>query len=301
MKIPFVDIKRNQEPLKKEIFAAIEKIVDTTQYILGPAVEQFEQAFATYCGKKNCVGVSNGTSALELALRAYNIQAGDEVITTPNTFFSGASVINLIGATPVFVDVEENSNNMDPEQAAKVITKKTKAIIVTHLYGRPANMEAFLALGKKHNITIIEDCAQAHGATYKGKKLPYGETGCFSFYPGKNLGSWGDGGAVVTDNQAIAERIKSLRNFGGSFRAYQHNEIAGNNRLQPVQAAVLNVKLKHLDTWVQERRRKAAYYDQHLKNIITIPTPTTNGEHAYYVYCIETEQRDALQTYLETQ
>ena len=299
MNIPFVDIKRNQEPLKKEIFAAIEHIVDKTQYILGPAVEHFEKAFADYCGKKYCVGVSNGTAALELALRAYDIHSGDEVITAANTFFSGASVINLVGATPVFVDVEENSNNLDPKKLATAITNKTKAIIVTHLYGRPANMEAVLALGKKHNIVIIEDCAQAHGATYQGKKVPYGETGCFSFYPGKNLGSWGDGGAVVTNNKIIAERITSLRNFGGSFKAYQHNEIAGNNRLQPLQAAVLAIKLKHLDTWIQERRKKAAYYTKHLKGIVKTPEDTEG--HAYHIYCIETEQRDTLQQYLEEQ
>ncbi len=300
MKLAFVDLKRQYATIKKEIDTAIHETITSTNFILGSEPHTFEKNFATYCEKKYCVGVGNGTIALELALRAYNITSG-EVITTPNTFFSGASIINMAGATPVFVDIEPESYNIDPKKIERAITPHTHAIIATHLYGRPADMEPILKIAKKHKLIVIEDCAQAHGATYKRKKIPYGETGCFSFYPGKNLGAYGDGGAVVTDNKEVAERIKSLRNFGGSFKAYQHNEIAGNQRLHALQAAILDVKLKHLNMWITERRKKAALYTKLLEGIVHTPQLPTNGEHAFHLYVIETDQRDQLAAYLEKQ
>ncbi|MDO8555681.1 MAG: DegT/DnrJ/EryC1/StrS family aminotransferase [Nanoarchaeota archaeon] len=298
MQVAFVDLKRQYETIKNDIDKAIQNTIATTNFVLGEEPHPFEINFAKYCGKKYCVGVGSGTAALELALRAYNITSG-EVITTPSTFFSGASVINMVGAEPVFVDVEKESNNIDPKKIEAAITKKTKAIIVTHLYGRPADMDPILNIAQKHNLIIIEDAAQAHGTQYKGKIVPYGETGCFSFYPGKILGAYGDGGAVVTDNKEVAERVKSLRNFGGSFKQYTHKEIAGNHRLHGLQATILDAKLKHLPAWVKLRQQHAARYTKLLQGIVKTPELPSYGEHSFYVYVIETEQRDALVEYLK--
>ncbi len=300
MQIQFVDLHRQYLSIKDEIDKAINQTIATSNYVLGEEPHQFEINFAKYCGKKYCVGVGSGTAALELALMAHNISSG-EVITTPSTFFSGASVVNIVGAEPVFVDAEEEGNNINPDLIEKAITKKTKAIIVTHLYGRSADVDPILEIAKKHNLIVIEDCAQAHGAEYKGKIVPYGKTGCFSFYPGKILGAYGDGGAVVTDNKEIADRVRSLRNFGGSFKQYIHKEIAGNNRLHALQAEILNTKLKHLSSWVKLRQQHAARYTKLLQGVVETPKLPSYGKHSFYVYVIETDKRDELAEYLKKQ
>ncbi|MEK6812737.1 MAG: DegT/DnrJ/EryC1/StrS family aminotransferase [Nanoarchaeota archaeon] len=300
MNIQFVDLHRQYLSIKKEIDGAIQQTIATSQYVLGEEPHPFEIHFAKYCGKKYCVGVGSGTAALELSLRAYNISSG-EVITTPSTFFSGASVVNMVGAEPVFVDVEKDSNNMDPTKVEAAITKNTKAIIATHLYGRSAEMDPLLKIAKRHDLIVIEDAAQAHGAVYKGKIVPYGETGCFSFYPGKILGAYGDGGAVVTDNKEVAERVRSLRNFGGSFKQYVHKEIAGNQRLHALQAAILDVKLQHLSAWVSLRQELAARYTKLLQGVVETPSLPSYGKHSFYAYVIETDQREALAEYLQRQ
>jgi len=300
MQIQFVDIHRQYLSMKSEIDDAIKQTISSSNYVLGEEACQFEINFAKYCGKKHCIGVGSGTAALELALRAYNINSG-EVITTPSTFFSGASVVNMAGAEPVFVDAEEEGNNINPALIEQAITEKTKAIISTHLYGRPADMDPILEIARKHKLQVIEDCAQAHGTEYKGRIVPYGETGCFSFYPGKILGAYGDGGAVVTDNKEIADHVRSLRDFGGSFKQYVHKEIAGNHRLHALQAAILDAKLKHLPAWVKLRQQHAARYTELLGGMVETPKLPAYGKHSFYVYVIETDQRDALAGYLKKQ
>ncbi len=299
MKIDFVDLARQNKIYKKELMQAIEHIVDTASFIYGSELTNFENDFAAFCKKKYCVGVNSGTDALMLALLAYGIGKEDEVITVPNSYFSTAMVISNIGATAVFVDINPQTYNIDVTRIEEKITKKTKAIIPVHLYGQPADMDPIVVLSKKYNLTIIEDCCQAHGARYKGKSLPYTETGAFSFYPGKNLGSFGDGGAIVTNNVKIKEKLEYLRNDGAK-KKYEHKMLGYKSRLDTLQAAILSIKLKYLNEFVEKRRNAARLYSQKLADIKQVKTPyeATYAYHVHHIYTILTNKRDELQNYL---
>jgi len=271
--IPLVDLKAQYNSIKGEIDAAIHRVVEQGQFILGPEVKAFEDEMAAYCGTKFAVGVASGTDALHLALLACGIVSSDEVITTPFTFIATAESVAKCGARPVFVDIDQRTYNMDPEQIESKITRKTKAILPVHLYGQPAAMDRILQIAQKHNLVVIEDCAQALGAEYKGKKVgSLGNAGCLSFFPAKNLGAYGDGGMVVTNDAQIADNVSILR-VHGSKAAYQHVMHGFNSRLDALQAAVLRVKLKHLDHWNELRRSKAALYTKLLNGIDGIEPP----------------------------
>jgi len=277
----------------------IEHIVDTASFIYGPELTAFENDFAKFCKKKYSVGLNSGTDALMLALLAYGIGKGDEVITVPNSYFSTAMVISNIGAVPVFVDINPQTYNIDAARIEEKITKKTKAIIPVHLYGQATDMDPIVDIAKKYNLIIIEDCCQAHGAKYKGKSLPYTQTGAFSFYPSKNLGSFGDGGAVVTDNIAIKEKLEYLRNDGAK-KKYEHKMFGYKSRLDTLQAAILSVKLRHLEEFVEKRRKAANTYNKKLADIkqITTPYEAQYAYHAFHIYAIVCDKRDELREHL---
>ena len=273
MNIPLVDLKAQYNSMKDEIDAAIQRVVRSGQFVLGPEVKAFEEEMAVYCGTKFAVGVASGTDALQLALLAYGIKPGDEVITTPFTFIATAESIAKCGAKPVFVDIDPRTYNIDPAQIEPKITSKTRAILPVHLYGQPAAMERILELAQKHNLKIIEDCAQALGAEYKARKVgSLGDAGCLSFFPSKNLGAYGDGGMVVTNDLAIDETVRILR-VHGSKTTYQHVLHGFNSRLDALQAAVLRVKLKHLDRWNELRRSRTSLYSRLLSRIEGIQPP----------------------------
>lgn len=299
MNVAFVDLVRQNQLHRTEYARAINQVVASADFILGQQVEQFESAFAHFCGARYCISLNSGTDALEFALRAYGISAGDQVITAPNSYFSTAMVVTKLGATPVFADIDPQTYTLDPHQVAVAITPKTRAIIPVHLCGQPADMDPLIALAKKYRLTIIEDCCQAHGAKYKGKTVPITGTGAFSFYPGKNLGSFGDGGALVTNSSAVATLVKKLRN-DGSLTKYRHELIGSKSRLDALQAAILNIKLKYLHRWNNLRRRHARQYHQLLKNIpqIKIPREAAYAHHLYHLYVVEVSRRDKLQHYL---
>lgn len=299
MNVSFVDLKRQNRRHRREFLAAIKTVVDQADFILGQDLETFETKFAKFCGAKYCLGLNSGTDALEFALRAYNIGPGDEVITAPNSYFSTAMVITKVGARPVFADVDPDTYTLDSDKVAAAITPKTRALIPVHLCGQPADMDLLIDLAQKHGLTIIEDCCQAHGAQYKDKTVPVTGTGAFSFYPGKNLGSFGDSGALVTNNSHLASLVKKLRN-DGSLIKYHHDVIGSKSRLDTIQAAVLLAKLKHLKLWNQLRRRHARLYHQLLKDIpqIKLPLKAPYADHVYHLYVIETPGRNQLQQYL---
>lgn len=300
MNIDFVDLKRQNKLYKNELMRAIEQIVDDATFVFGKPLEEFEEQFARFCNKKYCIGVNSGTDALFLTLKAYGISVGDEVITAPNSYIASAMVATNVGAKPVFADVDPQSYNINPTKIEAVITKKTKAIIPVHLYGQAADMDPIVAIAKKHNLIIIEDCCQAHGAKYKGEDVPYTETGAFSFYPGKNLGAFGDGGAVVTDNLEIRHKLEYLRN-DGSTKKYEHKMFGFKSRLDTLQANILLTKLKYLEKFVDKRRKAAQEYNKLLKGIKQIKTPIEMeyAYHAYHIYAILAEKRDDLKKYLE--
>lgn len=299
MQVNFVDLKEQNRIYKKGLMAIIKKVVVSGWFCFGEPLTKFEAEFAKFCGKKYCVGLNSGTDALLLTLLAYGLGPGDEVITVANSYFQSAGVISLIGAKPVFVDIQADGFNIDPAKIEAKITPKTKAIIPVHLCGQPADMEPIVKLAQKYKLTIIEDCCQAHGAKYKGKVLPYTETGAFSFYPAKNLGAFGDGGALVTDNAEIAKKLQYLRN-DGSIEKYKHEIFGYKSRLDTLQAAILSFKLKHLPKWNRQRRVLAKLYGRFLKNIPQIKTPVVAPEayHIYHLYMIECQKRNALQKYL---
>src|SRR3990167_10463025 len=299
MNIKFVDLVRQNKQLKPKLLPVIEKVIDDADFILGKSLEKFEQNFAQYCGKKYAVGVNSGTDALKLALIAYGIGQDDEVITAPNSYFSATMVISQIGAIPVFVDIDPETFLLDFRKLKNALSKNTKAIIPTHLYGQVVDMDPIITFAKRNNLAVIEDACQAHGAEYKGKKVPYGETGAFSFYPGKNLGCFGDGGALVTDNPTIANNVLLLRNDGSSKR-YIHEKLGIKSRLDTIQAAVLNIKLPYLKQGNKKRRIHAMAYTKLLKDIPGITTPKEANDviHAYHLYVIEAEKRNELQSYL---
>lgn len=301
--IPFVDLKAQYNTLKPEIDAAFESVLDRTAYILGQELKEFEEAFADYIGLKHCVGVSTGTDALELAIRACGIGVGDEVITVPNTFIATTEAISHAGAKFRWVEVDQRTYNMDATKIEAAITARTKAILPVHLYGQPADMEPIIKIARKHDLMVIEDAAQAHGATYQGQTVgTFGDVACFSFYPGKNLGAYGDGGAVATNNDEIANRLRLLRNHGQQEK-YVHLEEGFCHRLDNLQAAVLNVKLPYLDEWNQARRQAAAIYDRLLQDVPEVVTPYVleGTEPVYHLYVVQVPNRDQVRAALSAQ
>jgi dTDP-4-amino-4,6-dideoxygalactose transaminase len=297
--IPFVDLQAQYRALKPEIDAAVLQVLDQAQFILGPAVAAFEKDFAAYCHTAEAVGVNTGTSALHLALLAAGVLPGDEVITVPYTFVATVAAIEYAGAKPVFVDVEPDYWTMDPAQIERAITPKTKAIVPVHLYGQPADMDPILDIARRHGLKVIEDACQSHGSDYKGRRCgSMGDLGCFSFYPGKNLGAYGEGGAVVTNDPALAKHVRLLRSWGEEVR-YEHKYRAFNYRMDGVQGAVLGVKLRHLDAWTEARRRHAAEYTRQLAGTAAVPPAERPGtRHVYHVYVVRLPQRDAYRTRL---
>jgi dTDP-4-amino-4,6-dideoxygalactose transaminase len=293
MKVPFVDLQIQFQNLRDEILPAVENVMRRSAFILGEEVAQFEKDFATYCGAKHCVGVASGCDALLWALKACNIGPGDEVITVANTFIATVLAISFSGAKPVLVDCLEDTYEIDPEAVRRAITPRTKAIIPVHLYGQPADMDAVLAIAREHGLLVIEDAAQAHGAMYKGKMCgTFGIVGCFSFYPGKNLGAYGDGGAIVTDDPQIAERVRMLRNYGQP-KKYYHDVVGWNSRLDTIQAAILSIKLRHLTAWNEARRAHAEQYKSLLGDApVRLPSEAPNVRHVYHLYVARVPSRD---------
>ncbi len=301
MKIPLLDLKKQYLSIKKEIDQAIKRVLNSTQFILGENVQKFEKEFSKFCGTKYAIGVGNGTDALYLSLRALNISKGDEVIVPVNTFIATAEAITLNGAKPVFVDIDLNTFNIDPEKIEKAITKKTKAIIPVHLFGQPADMSPILKIARKYRLYVIEDCAQAHRAKYKNKKIgSIGDVACFSFFPGKNLGAYGDAGIVITNNKKLAQKIHMLRNHGRE-KKYIHRMEGINSRLDEIQAAILRVKLKHLNKWNKARQKNAKIYDKLFRNMNDIITPRIikNTQSVYYFYTICVKNRKKIQKKLK--
>lgn len=298
--IPFVDLQSQLKPIRSEIMAGFEAVLDKCNFILGEEVGQFERAFAEYCQAKYCVAVASGLDALHLALRAVGLQAGDEVIVPANTFIASALGASMLGAIPKVVDVEAKTFLLDPNKIEAAITKKTKAIMPVHLYGRMMNLEPVLAIAKKYNLAIVEDAAQAHGAKLKNQKAgTVGQIGCYSFYPGKNLGCYGDGGAVATNDEALKAKVEALRNYG-STKKYYHPEIGFNSRLDTLQAVVLKAKLKHLDEYNRLRYEAAINYNKALEGVgdLIIPEIPEAGAHVFHLYVVRTKKRDELVQYL---
>ena len=302
MSVPFVDLQAQYRAIKAEVDEAIARVVENATFILGREVEAFEEAFADYLGARFCVGVSNGTAAIQLAVTACGIGAGDEVIVPANSFFATAEAVSTAGATPVFVDADPVSYTIDVNRIEAAITGRTRAIIPVHLYGQPADLDSIFDLAARHNLSVIEDAAQAHGALYKGRRVgALGRANCFSFYPGKNLGAYGEGGAVVTNDAEVARRVRQLRDHG-SERKYQHEIIGYNFRLEGIQGAVLNVKLKYLDGWNDLRRAHAARYGELLADLdggaLMLPRESADVRHIYHLYVVQTPAREALQKHL---
>ena len=311
MKVPFLDLKAQYESIKPEINDAIQQVLDSCAFAGGPFVQAFEKQFAEFCGCDHCIGVGSGTEALWLALLALGVGPGDEVITVPNTFIATAEAISFCGAEPVFVDIDEKTYTMDPQKLedylkrrlgpnASNLTPRPKAVIPVHLYGQTADMDPIMAIARKYGLYVIEDACQAHGAEYKGQPAgSIGDAGCFSFYPGKNLGAYGEAGAVTTSNAELAEQIAMLRDHGQSEK-YYHDKIGWNARMDGIQGAVLSVKLNHLPAWNLARREKAAMYNNLLSGIdrLVLPYAADDAQHVYHVYAIRTRNRDALLRYL---
>ncbi len=297
-KVPYVDLVRQHAPLKKDILAAVEHVLDRGDFILGEDVEKFETRLADYCGTKYAVGLNSGTDALFLVMKVYGIGEGDEVITAPNSFLASASTIVAVGATPVFADVRDDLN-IDPDEIKKKITSKTKAIMPVHLAGRPADMEPICELAKAHNLKIIEDAAQAIGAEYHGVKTgALGDAGCFSLHPLKTLNGCGDGGAVTTNDEALRDTLLQYRNIG--LKSRNESELWGfNSRLDSIQAAILNVKFDQLEKWTERRIANAARYRERLGSTVRCPETANGTRSVYHTFVILTERRDALKIFLE--
>jgi dTDP-4-amino-4,6-dideoxygalactose transaminase len=286
-----VDLAAQYRALKPEIDVAVANVFDNAQFILGPAVASFERDFAAFCRTDEAIGVNSGTSALHLALLAAGVGPGDEVITVPFTFVATVAAIEYSGATPVLVDVEPEFLTMDPAKLEAAITPRTKAIIPVHLFGQPADMDPIMAVAAKHNVVVIEDACQAHGSEYKGRRCgSIGQLGCFSFYPGKNLGAYGEGGAVVTSDPDLAKKIRLLRAWGEETR-YEHKYRGFNYRMDGVQGAILGVKLRHLEAWTEARRRNAAEYGRQLADTAAaLPRERPDVRHVYHLYVVRLEQ-----------
>jgi dTDP-4-amino-4,6-dideoxygalactose transaminase len=298
MRVPLLDLRAQYASIRDEIRAALDRVLETQQFILGPEVAAFEQEVAAYCRCAHAIGVSSGTDALLAALMAIDIGSGDEVITTPYSFFATAACVARLGATPVFADIDPRTYNLDPAGIEARITPRTRAIIPVHLFGQMADMPAIMDIARKHNLYVIEDAAQAIGAELHGRRAgSMGDLACFSFFPSKNLGAFGDGGLVTTESPGFADRLRLLRSHG--FKTKYKNEILGGNfRLDEIQAAVLRVKLKYLDCWTEGRRRNAAFYRERLT---ATPYELPDSRHIYHQFVIRSEQRDALMTHLKEQ
>ena len=298
--IPILDLKAQYRGIKNELDAAVLRVLENAQFILGPEVAAFEEEFARYCGAAEAVGVNSGTSALHLALLAAGIGAGDEVITSPFTFVATAAAIVYTGARPVFVDIDPASFNIDVQQIERAITPRTRAILPVHLFGQPADMDAIMDIARRRGLLVIEDAAQSHGAEYKGRRVGgIGAMGCFSFYPGKNLGACGEGGAVVTNDAAYARQIRLLRDWG-SERKYIHDVKGYNYRMEGMQGAILRVKLRHLEQWTEARRAHADRYGELLAGCgVRLPAAMPYARHVYHVYSIRSADRDTLRAALQ--
>ena len=299
--IPFVDLKAQYRSIKEEIDAAIAEVVESCQFVLGEQVEGFESEFAAYCQAQHALGVNSGTSALHLALLAAGVKPGDEVITVSYTFVASVAAIRYTGATPVLVDIDPRSCTMDPAGIETAITARTKAIMPVHLYGSCADMDPILEIARRRNLTVIEDASQAHGAEYKGRRVgSLGDLACFSFYPGKNLGAYGEAGAVITSNPNYADVIRQLRDHGQSQK-YYHNTVGYNYRMEGIQGAVLRVKLRHLDDWNRARRKHAADYRRELADTgLRLLEEMSYSHSVHHIFPVFTSQRDSLLRHLKT-
>ena len=296
MKVPFLDLKVQYDSIREEIAAGLQGVLDNTAFAGGPFVAKFEEEFASFCQTGHAVGVGSGTDALWIALLALDIGPGDEVITVPNTFIATAEAISFCGATPVFVDIDERTYTMDPEKVEAAITPRTKAIVPVHLYGLMADMDPISVIANKHDIPVVEDAAQAHGATYKGRGVgSVGMLGCFSFYPGKNLGAYGEAGAVVTSDESLANRMKMFRDHGQE-KKYYHSIVGWNARMDGFQGAVLSVKLERLSQWNDARAQHAQLYNELLADATDVITPykPDHSKHVYHIYAIRVPDRQAL-------
>ena len=299
MHVPFVDLHAQHAPLRRDIERALSSLLDRGDFILGAEVERFESDYAAFIGARHAIGVGTGLSAIELALRAFGIGAGDEVITPANTFIATVLAIMSAGATPVFVDIDPETYLIDRAAIAAAATSRTRAIVPVHLYGQPVDLDGVMSIAARHNLVVVEDAAQAHGARYKGRRAgSVGHAAAFSFYPSKNLGAIGDGGMITTSDDAAAAKIRLLRNYGPRVK-YYHSVPGTNSRLDTLQAAVLRLKLRHLDGWNAARRRHADAYASRLGALVRTPTAAAGAEHIFHLYVIETDRRDALQAALK--
>jgi dTDP-4-amino-4,6-dideoxygalactose transaminase len=299
IKVPYLDLKAQYHSIKAEIDEAIARVLDSCQFVLGPEVAQFEKEFAAYCGTSECIALNSGTSALHLALLAAGVGPGDEVITVPFTFVASVATILYARAKPVLVDIEPRTFNMNPAALDAAISPRTKAIVPVHLYGHPADMDPILEVARKHKLVVIEDAAQAHGARYKGRSAgSIGDIGCFSFYPSKNLGAYGEGGAVTTSNPEYARTLRMLRDWGQD-RKYHHSLHGYNYRMEGFQGAILRVKLRHLERWTETRRAIVKTYNEHLAGADVVrPAEMPWARHVYHLYTLRTDNRNALQAAL---
>jgi dTDP-4-amino-4,6-dideoxygalactose transaminase len=298
--VPYIDLAAQLRPIRDELDAAIRRAIDHCTFCLGPDVAQFERDFAAFCGAKHCVAMNSGTSALHIAMRLLDIGPGDEVITTPFTFAATSWCISYVGARPVYVDIDEATFNLDPRLIEKAITPRTRAILPVHLYGHPFAVDALLEVARRHRLPVVEDAAQAHGATYRGRVIgTFGVMSCFSFYPAKNLGALGEGGALVTNDDALAARARALREHGSRVR-YHHDEVGYNYRMEGLQGAVLGVSLKHLPAWTERRRQLAHRYHRLLANTpLRLPHEAEHANSAWHLYVVRHPRRDELKKHLE--
>jgi dTDP-4-amino-4,6-dideoxygalactose transaminase len=300
MRVPFLDLKSQYESIKNEIDDAIRQVIGSCAFAGGPFVEKFEHEFAHFCGCEHAIGVGSGTEALWLSLMALGVGPGDEVITVPNTFIATAEAISICGATPVFVDIDEKTYNMDVSKVETAITKNTKAIIPVHLFGQMAAMDPIMAIAKKNGLFVVEDACQAHGAEYFNRKAgSIGDAGCFSFYPGKNLGAYGEAGAVVSNNADLATKLRMLRDHG-QIRKYEHRIMGWNARMDGLQGAILSVKIRHLPIWNQLRRNAAHRYSELLADADGVVTPfeAEGADHVYHVYAVRIKNRRTIMNHL---
>lgn len=300
--VPYLDLKAQLKPLRAEIDAAIARTIDNCTFCLGPDTAQFEKDFAKFCGAEHALGFNSGTSALHVAMLLLGVGPGDEVITTPYTFVATCWAISYVGAKPVFVDIDDATFNLDPKLLEKAITPRTKAVMPVHIYGQPFDIDPVLEICRRHKLPVVEDAAQAHGAKYKGRTIgTFGEISCFSFYPAKNLGACGEGGALVTNNAEFARRARALREHGSTVR-YHHDEIGYNYRMEGIQGAVLGVKLKYLEKWTEGRRRVVKRYNELLADTpLRLPHQADYAESAWHLYTVRHARRDELKKFLDAQ
>jgi dTDP-4-amino-4,6-dideoxygalactose transaminase len=300
MSVPFLDLRAQYESIKDEVATAFQEVMESFAFAGGPFVEKFERAFASFCQCEYAIGVGSGTEALWIALLSLGVGPGDEVITVPNTFIATAEAISFCGAKPVFVDIDDHTYTINPDLIEKAVTARTKAIIPVHIFGQMADMDPIMEVARRHNLFVVEDACQAHGAEYKGKVAgSIGDAGCFSFYPGKNLGAYGEAGAITTNNAELAEKMYMFRDHGQS-KKYYHTLIGWNARMDGFQGAVLNVKLRHLNVWNEARRRNAYIYNELLSGLdgLVIPHEADHAKHVYHVYVIRIQNRDRVMTAL---